>query len=429
MRSRAAPAALLFALHPLVVAAEEPPPCPVAVALTRADVVRCVLLNDLPLRAAREEVVALQGRRVTAETVLPSRPTLELRAAQRELLGHPDVTAFNGGVKLSQEFELGGQRGARLGVADAELGAANQRLATLTREARANATRAYLRLLAAQENAVLVREFASLAQALAAAATGREREELVSKVDATVAVAEAARLRVRALEAERVRSFAAIELASALGQPEAEQVRVTGFLEMPAAEQISLEPLISKALAARADVAAASAERDAAQWRVKLLERERVPSITVAGFAEREEFGQRVLGGTLSFPLPLPGSLWPSRRGEIDEAQARVLQASTNVEGVARRVRAEVVQAVREEQFRADSVSAYPAGARERAREGLRSLASALAAGRLGVRDALINQRALVDLLEGELSARLGLALARVELRRASALEDGEGAP
>ena len=244
-----------------------------------------------------------------------------------------------------------------------------------------------------------------------------------------MAVAEATRLHVRAFEAERVRTFAAIELASALGEPEAEQVRVTGLLEVPAPEQLSLEPLVSNALAARTDVAAASAERDAAEWRVKLLERERVPSITVSGFAAREEFGQRVLGGGLSFPIPLPGSVWPSRRGEIEEAQARVLQASTNIEGVARRVRAEVVQAVREEQSRAAVVSAYPSGVRESALDGLRSLASALAAGRLGVRDALVNQRALVDLLEGELSARLELGLARVELRRAAALEDGEGSP
>jgi cobalt-zinc-cadmium efflux system outer membrane protein len=90
-------------------------------------------------------------------------------------------------------------------------------------------------------------------------------------------------------------------------------------------------------------------------------------------------------------------------------------------------VRAEVVQAVREEQFRAASVSAYPSGVRESAREGLRSLASALAGGRLGVRDALLSQRALIDLLEGDLTARLELALARVELARAAALPDEEG--
>ena len=81
--------------------------------------------NSRPFRAAE-----------TAATAFPSRPTLELRGAQRELLGHPDVTAFNGSVTLSQEIEIAGQRGARLEVVDAEVRAANLRVDALTRETR-----------------------------------------------------------------------------------------------------------------------------------------------------------------------------------------------------------------------------------------------------------------------------------------------------
>ena len=425
MRSRAALAAILFALNPIAFA-DELPSCQFQAPLTRADVLRCALQSDLPLRAAREELLAVRGRGVTADTVLPSRPVLELRAAQREQLGHPDVTAFNGAITLSQEFELGGQRGARLSIVDAETRAANLRVETLTREARASASRAYLTLLAAQENAGLTREFASLARALSATASAREREELVSKVDATVALSEATTLAVKGLEAERGRSTAAVVLASTLGRPDSEEVIVTGALEVVPLPALSLEQVLAKALEKRTEVSAIAAERDAAEWRVRLLERERVPNLTVSGFAEREGFGERVLGGGLSLPLPLPGSIWPTRRGEIEEARARVLQVSTNAEGVARRVRAEVVQAFRDVQLRETAVRAYPPGAGERAHEGLRSLASALSSGRLGVRDALLSQRALIDLLEGDLAARLELALARVELARAAALLDEE---
>ena len=44
-----------------------------------------------------------------------------------EVIGNPQMTAFNGGLTLTQEFELGGHRGSRTTAVDAELTSARYR--------------------------------------------------------------------------------------------------------------------------------------------------------------------------------------------------------------------------------------------------------------------------------------------------------------
>jgi cobalt-zinc-cadmium efflux system outer membrane protein len=164
----------------------------------------------------------------------------------------------------------------------------------------------------------------------------------------------------------------------------------------------------------------AALEQRARAARVSLLRRLRVPNLTLSAFAQSDGFDERVLGGGLSLPLPLPGPWGPSRAGEIAAAQAELELAETSVEKVRRRVRLEVQRAVALEQSYARELALYPPDLVARAGTRLAVLSEALAGRQLAVREALVLQRSLLELLQGHLRARAALAQARIERRRAA---------
>jgi cobalt-zinc-cadmium efflux system outer membrane protein len=207
-----------------------------------------------------------------------------------------------------------------------------------------------------------------------------------------------------------------------LGLNPVERVQVHGELDTPPERGEPVPLLVQRALELRGDVAVAEAEVQVSQRRVSLSEREGFPNVTLSAFFAREEFDQRLIGGGISIPLPLPSPVWPSRKGEQQEQRARTAQAESDVQAVRRRVAVEVRRAAADEALRAEALRAFDAEVVAQAPKNLRELGDALSLGRLSVRDALLAQRSLIELLLGYSDARLALALANVELDRTAAL-------
>ena len=67
-----------------------------------------------------------------------------------------------------------------------------------------------------------------------------------------------------------------------------------------------------------------------------------------------------------------------------------------------------------------DAMQAFTAERTERASTSLRSLGEEVESGRLGVRDAVVAQHALIELLQADVAARRAWCLASVELARAA---------
>lgn len=398
-----------------------PPSSGCAGRLDEETIVRCALAASPEVRQARAELDAIAGRRTTAAVVLPSNPTLAGTVAARRRPPPEAANVLNWGVMLQQELEIAGQRGVRIDVVEAQAAAQVRRVGVAEQEVAAGALAAFYEAIAAQEGLRFAGELARTAEALAVYAEGRAKEELVAGVEADVARAEATRIGLVRFEAERrlTESRAALALlldtdSRGLVFPEA--------LPLVAASETLAGPLEERALRLRGELAAAQMERQVLERRLVLVRRERVPNPTLSAFWERGEINDRIIGVGLSIPLPLPSPIGRTRAGEIAETLAQLRAAESSEELVRRRVRLEVVSARATLLARQGAAALFKGDLVQRARADLSALREAIGARQISLREGLMWQRSLIELLQADIEARLGGALALVELRRVAAL-------
>lgn len=391
-----------------------------------AEIAACAVSQSLEVQVARKALQTLAAQRQSAVVVLPSHPLLAVSLASRQPPAAPGAAGsfLNWYVTLSQELEIAGQRGARLDVVDAEAAAQVRRVAGAEQEAAAGALLSYYQLLAAREELRLAALLGGLADALSRQAGARAALSLSAPVDADVAAAEATRLGLVRIEAEQHERSARLALLTRLGLDPLAGTEITGTWppELPAEGGDALDEAaqIDRALLLRSEVAAAGSERAARQQQVRLARRARVPNVTVSLYAQSDGLGEQVLGGGVAVPLFLPSPLGPSRRGELLEAAARAEQAELAVEQVRRRVRLEVAQAVAAERAQAAAAALFSLAQVERAEADLQALGQAVLNQKLPLREALLSQRSLIELLQACVRVRLAVALSRVERLRAT---------
>ena len=144
-----------------------------------------------------------------------------------------------------------------------------------------------------------------------------------------------------------------------------------------------------------------------------------------AGRRDRlEGDGGRLLRGLrgLSAPLPLPWPIWPGKGGEVDREDAALARARLDANQARREVESRLRVATEQLRAREAELALFTPELVAGARADLSHIAEALQAGNLSVRDALLSQRSLLELLEAERNARVETVNARVELIRAAAL-------
>ncbi len=391
-----------------------------------AGAVRCALSRSPELRQARAEIDALAGRRLAAGVWLPSNPVVAAMGSRRrkiESAPSGTMTAGNWNLALSQEIEIGGQRAARLDVVDAEAAARLRRVAVAEQEVAATALGAYYEAVGAAEGVRVAAELAETTAALATAAEGRAKEGLLSGVDADVARAEATRLGLVRFEAVRRQATADASLALLLGG-DAQSVLLRAEWDLPfaAGDILDGKRAEESALRLRGEITAAQMERQVLERQLVLIRRERVPNPVLSAFIGREDLNDRVFGLGLSIPVPLPGPVGRSREGEIAEIIARIRASESSLELVRRRVRMDVVRAVANAQARAAAGLLFTPEFLTRARVDLTALREGVASRQLSLREALVSQRSLIELVQSDIEVRLGRVLAIVELRRAAGL-------
>lgn len=410
----------------LVVALGPPPDPPCAGPLTRPVVIRCARSASPRLRADQARVATAQGRADAARPLLPANPTVAVT------LGHRWNTvgdrALNVAGTISQPLEISGARRKRKAAAAADVAAQEHASEATEREVIANALLAHYDVLSARAEVEVLERGRATAVRLQEVALARAGAGLAAPLASDLAAAEAARLTEQvALGEGRVR-IAEARLASALGlDPTAPLPEVRGELE-PLPTAPGLTAAVEMA-ATRPEVAARKAEMRTLEAEIGRLRRERAPTPSVSFFAQTDGFNERVIGGGLSLPIPLPFPLGRTNKGEIRAAQAGVREASERVAAQTRALTLEATTAYHELEARSRAASAYPQAAQASARRSLDDLSQEIETGRLPVRDALLTQQALIELLLRAVHSRHQLCRASVALALAAGTSFETGAP
>lgn len=394
-------------------------------AVSRSDVVDCVLRANLAVRAEGQTAEALEGRRLAQAPLLPTNPVLSLTGARRDGDGR-GVT--NWSATLEQQLEIAGQRSARRRAAELEQVAQGHRIVATRRDTAALAWLAYFDALAAADALRLATRVSAVSTQIAEVARGMADRGLLSPVDADVADAARVSIDQSQLAAERRSRTSQVTLAVLLGSDSPSPVSVTGALDPLRAVEAEARAAARRDGAERPEVQAFEAERKAQEATATAYARSRVPNVTISAFAQNDGFNERVFGLGLSLPIPIPQPVGQTFNGQIAEADALARRAGTEAERSRRQARGALLAALADFDTRRREREAFTPERIARAEQGIDAIAREIAAGRLALRDALLSEQALIGLLRADVEARHALCVASVDLARAAGLPLESGA-
>jgi cobalt-zinc-cadmium efflux system outer membrane protein len=358
------------------------------------------------LMEATAEVDAAKGREQQAQAW--RNPELSLQTENFQ--GEGPLSAFNGAettLSVAQTFELGGKRQARTAAARASVSVAE----ATNRGARSD----YV---------------ARLAVTYAEAEASARRVDLAqSLLDAALTDARATKLLVdagkqaqlRTLQAEAETQGARAELAEAQATKVTAFARLTALAGWPRPLDSVSESVLDASLlpATRAPgvnpkVAAAGAERTAAEARLSLERRQAIPDVRLsAGVRRFEADGSTALVAGVSLPLPI----FDRNRGGVQAAQAELRAAEARGQQAKLDANADLQSAGAQASSAEARVTAAAAG-EAAADEAYRGARLGYDAGRLPLLELSSARRALATARAQRLDAQLASVRAQADLLR-----------
>jgi len=304
------------------------------------------LLTQARASAPRLALGAAETRAAEGQaTQAAARPNPTLGLMVENAAGSGPYKDFDGAettLSIEQPLELGGKRAARTAAAQADLAAAQARAALGQVDFARDLALAYADAEAAQQRLAIARDGVDLARADARAArllvdNGKEAQVRAVQAEAGLATA---RADLAAAQAEAETALA--RLSALTGSPETYTAVAGGLLDAaPAAPPT--EPAFSPA------VAAARAERDAAERRIAVERARRTPDLAVS-FGVRQFQSDDSTAAVFGVSVPLP--LFDRNRGAVvaatanaQVAQARLAMAQAEQDGDRRAASAQVAAA------------------------------------------------------------------------------------
>jgi cobalt-zinc-cadmium efflux system outer membrane protein len=370
------------------------------------------LLKQAQASAPRLALGAAETRAAEGQaTQAAARPNPTLGLVVENAAGSGPYRDFDGAettLSIEQPLELGGKRAARTSAAKADLAAAQARAALGQVDFARDLALAYANAEAAQQRLVIAGDSVDLAQADAKAArllvdNGKEAQVRAVQADAGLA---AARAELGGARAETETALARLGVLT--GSP-APYTAVTGGLLDAALAIAPPEPSFSPA------IAAARAERDAAERRIAVERARRAPDLAIS-FGVRRFQDEDATAAVFGISAPLP--LFDRNRGAVAAATANAQAAQA---------RLAMTQAEQDGDRRAATAQVAAAGqtleasrqAEDAASEAYRLARIGYDAGRLPLSELLTARRDLIAARGRTLDTKLARVRALADLARA----------
>jgi cobalt-zinc-cadmium efflux system outer membrane protein len=282
-------------------------------ALSLQDALKLALQANPEVSAAIREREATEGMRLQAGL----RPNPTLSAS----LEATRSTAQKTTVQVSQPFEIGGKRDARIAGAEARLNAATAAIEVKHAETEAKVVAAFYEVLTAQEKLKLARSFLDMAAESRSTTTKRVQAGKISPVEETKSLLIESSVKIEANQAASALAIARKRLTAAWGNMNPQFTEVYGHMSVPILGTYeSLANHIDQSPAMRV----ARLEIETRNAQVSIERTRATPDLTVSVGAQRDEelnANLAVLG--VSMPIPL----FDRNQGNLSEALSRADKA------------------------------------------------------------------------------------------------------
>ncbi|CAK9887818.1 MULTISPECIES: TolC family protein [Pseudomonas] len=361
--------------------------------------------NNPELAAARWGIDIAEGERRQAGVL----PNPELSWEVEDTRKGSQTTT----VGVSQMFELGGKRGARLDVAGRDADLAALELERQRNVLRAEVIGAFQAAAQAQEGLQLAEQSLRLSERALQVVQGRVRAGSASPVEATRAQVQLSEVRLEQGRAEQALTVAYQQLAAITGAAVVQFNRVEGGLQ--ANNAIPSRTLLLDRLEQTADLRLARLQIDQREAALGLARSKRIPDLTVSvGSQYSETDRERINVVGLSVPIPL----FDRNQGNVLAAARRADQARDQRNGAELRLRSEVVQALAQWSTAAQEVQTFDRSILPSAQQALDAATRGFERGKFAFLDVLDAQRTLVAARLQYLQAQAQSSEARVRLER-----------
>jgi outer membrane protein, heavy metal efflux system len=267
------------------------------VVLTQEEVIARARDQAGPVAVARARIAEAEASLLDASARFRDNPVLEASGGPRAADGNRSTDLELG---ISQQFETGGQRRARVAGAQATIARYRAEADATARESIFRAASAFVDAVAASQRLQIAEQADTLGREFLTAMERRYAAGDVAAIDVNLARIDAARSAATLRGARAALTAAVGTLRALLRLPATEPVDIRGTLDprpLPPAE------ILRTSLEARPDLAALQAEAREAEAQIQLGRGLRRPDVGLRVGYEREETDTVVLGGlTLTLP-------------------------------------------------------------------------------------------------------------------------------
>lgn len=360
--------------------------------MTVEEAVQHALKHNPDLQALRLEEDIAAGQLEKARLLLSNNPTIEGNISKKERPEGETGGAFtNYGFKLSQEFEMAGQRGARIEAAQKELARVQAGIKDKERVLIADAKDAFTKVLALKKKTGLVREIVQLKEELLGFTKIKFQAGEISGLDVNLAEVELSKAKRELLQNGREYRESLLALQGFLGLAPDMSFAVQGDLpsEVPV---LPGKEVLKAALSLRPDAKATVLEVEKTSAALKLARREVIPNITLSGFYDRDEL-RNAVGLEISIPLPL----FDRKQAEKKEAYAKAQGAKIRSAGLAKTIEREVEQAVSDLATAIEELTLFQKEIILKAAENLNLLNLAFKEGKVGFFEVRLAQKDTIE--------------------------------
>jgi len=365
--------------------------------LTLEQAITLALEKNPDLQTLRLEEEIAKGQNEKAQLLFINNPTIEGNILKKDKPEEEGGGKFiNYGFKLSQEFEIAGQRGVRIEVAEKELAKVRSEIKDKERILISDVKDAFTRSLSLEKKSGLAREIVRLNEELLGYTKVKFEAGDVSGLDVNLSEVELSKAKKELLLSEREYRESILALEGLLGLPPDMSFAIEGDLPSEAPPKPDKEALKALALSHRPDSKAAAFEIEKTALALKLVKKEAVPNITLAGFYDRDE-RRNAVGLEISTPLPF----FDRKQSEKKEAFARAEGARIKAAGLKNTIEREIDQAFNDIMSAIEELSLFKKEILVKAAENLKLLNLAFKEGKIGFFEVRLAQK---DTIEAQLA-------------------------